>query len=147
MDKSQAILSDIVVFNKYAKYVPETKRRETWDELCETLVNDVCGDRSRCAKPNTDPLMSKEDQAQLVEYMKDMKFIPGGRYLYYAGRPVSYFNNCFSGETTILTSNGMETFKSLVGQEIQVYSPISKQFEYAVMHEHGYQKLNKITLS
>ena len=33
MDKSNKILSDIVVFNKYAKYVPSEKRRETWDEI------------------------------------------------------------------------------------------------------------------
>ena len=33
MDKSNKILSDIVVFNKYAKYVPREKRRETWDEI------------------------------------------------------------------------------------------------------------------
>ena len=24
-----------------------------------------------------------------------MKFIPGGRYLYYAGRPNKFFNNCY----------------------------------------------------
>ena len=35
MDKSQKILSDITIFNKYAKYVPETERRETWEELVE----------------------------------------------------------------------------------------------------------------
>ena len=34
MDISQRILSDITVFNKYAKYTPELKRRETWMELC-----------------------------------------------------------------------------------------------------------------
>jgi len=28
--KSAEILSDIVTFTKYAKYVPEIKRRETW---------------------------------------------------------------------------------------------------------------------
>lgn len=68
---------------------------DTWDALADRLVNDVCGDRSLCAKPNTSPLMSKEDQAQLAEYIKTMKFIPGGRYLYYAGRPTSYYNNCY----------------------------------------------------
>jgi ribonucleoside-diphosphate reductase alpha chain len=40
--------------------------------------------------------MSASDQAQLTQYIIDMKFIPGGRYLYYAGRPVSFFNNCFT---------------------------------------------------
>ena len=33
MDKSNQILSDIVVFNKYAKYLPNKKRRETWSEI------------------------------------------------------------------------------------------------------------------
>ena len=35
MDISQKILSDITVFNKYAKFVPEINRRESWDELVE----------------------------------------------------------------------------------------------------------------
>ena len=69
---------------------------DSWDALANRLVNDVCGDRSLCAKPNTSPLMSREDQAQLTEYIKKMYFIPGGRYLFYAGRPISFFNNCFA---------------------------------------------------
>ena len=32
---------------------------------------------------------------QLKEYITDLKFIPGGRYLYYAGRPNKFFNNCY----------------------------------------------------
>ena len=31
--KSRDILSDITVYMKYAKYVPELNRRETWEEL------------------------------------------------------------------------------------------------------------------
>ena len=57
---------------------------ETWSELSDTLVDDVCSDA-----------MSQADMAQLAEYIRDMKFIPGGRYLYYAGRPNKFFNNCF----------------------------------------------------
>jgi len=68
---------------------------DSWPNLCRRLVNDVCGDRSLTAKPTTYSLMSKADQDQLVQYMIEMKFIPGGRYLYYAGRPASFFNNCF----------------------------------------------------
>ena len=33
MNISQEILSDIVVYNKYAKYLPSKQRRETWEEL------------------------------------------------------------------------------------------------------------------
>lgn len=64
---------------------------DTWDQLAERLVEDVCG--SQWGKKPV--LMSREDRAQLSEYIKEMKFIPGGRYLYYAGRPNHYFNNCF----------------------------------------------------
>jgi hypothetical protein len=30
---SVSILSDITVYNKYAKYIPELERRETWSEI------------------------------------------------------------------------------------------------------------------
>ena len=33
MELSSKILSDITVYMKYAKYLPELNRRETWDEL------------------------------------------------------------------------------------------------------------------
>ena len=35
MDISTKILSDITVYMKYARYIPEKKRRETWKELVE----------------------------------------------------------------------------------------------------------------
>jgi len=60
---------------------------ETWQQLAKTLVDDVC------SAAGTD--MSAEDKAQLVRYIADLKFIPGGRYLYYAGRPNKFFNNCY----------------------------------------------------
>ena len=64
---------------------------DTWPKLCERLIDDVCGTMGG-TKPS---LMSKEDMQQLLEYMVDMKFLAGGRYLYYAGRPYHAFNNCF----------------------------------------------------
>lgn len=57
---------------------------ETWEELCKTLVHHVCSG-----------LIPQSDMEQLIQYMKDMKFIPGGRYLYYAGRAKPFFNNCY----------------------------------------------------
>lgn len=60
---------------------------DTWPKLCERLVEDVCGGKQ--------PLMSDSDRKQLYQYMVDMKFLPGGRYLYYAGRPFHAWNNCY----------------------------------------------------
>ena len=63
---------------------------DTWDALADRLVEDVCGERGK--QP---ALLSKEDRAQLKQYIKEFKFVPGGRYIYYAGRPNSYWNNCY----------------------------------------------------
>ena len=57
---------------------------ETWSSLAAVLVEDVCQSK-----------MSKEDKDDLVNYITDLKFIPGGRYLYYAGRTNKFFNNCY----------------------------------------------------
>jgi ribonucleoside-diphosphate reductase alpha chain len=64
---------------------------DTWDALADRLVEDVCG--TRWGKDRR--LMSEDECAQLAQYIKEMKFVPGGRYLWYAGRKNSYFNNCF----------------------------------------------------
>jgi ribonucleoside-diphosphate reductase alpha chain len=51
----------------------------------------VCGTRGG----TVGRLMSQDDAKQLCQYMKEMKFIPGGRYLYYAGREFKAYNNCY----------------------------------------------------
>ena len=64
---------------------------DTWDALVDRLVDDVCGTRGGTLQA----LMSASDMKDLAEYMKRMAFLPGGRYLYYAGRQFKAFNNCF----------------------------------------------------
>jgi len=71
--------SDDIFKQKYAH-----EGCETWEKLCNTLVHEVC-----------DGYMTKTEVDQLIKYMVDMKFIAGGRYLYYAGRQASYYNNCY----------------------------------------------------
>lgn len=57
---------------------------ETWAELAQTLVTDVCGSH-----------MSADDKDTLIQHITNLKFLPGGRYLYYAGRQRKFFNNCY----------------------------------------------------
>ena len=64
---------------------------DTWDGLSERLVDDVCGPRNERDRP----LLSASDRLDLAQIIKEMKFIPGGRYLYYAGRPAKFYNNCY----------------------------------------------------
>ena len=76
--------------NQFAENIFDLKYRhencETWATLSSTLVHEVC-----------DGLMPKDEVEDLVQYMTDMKFLPGGRYIYYAGRDpeTRYYNNCF----------------------------------------------------
>jgi len=72
--------------NKYAQ-----GPNDTWDALADRLVEDVCGSRG-----GTLPiLMSDNDRRELAQHIKEMRFLPGGRYLYYAGRPYKAYNNCY----------------------------------------------------
>lgn len=60
------------------------KGAETWAELAQTLVDDVCRD-----------FIPQDYKDEIRDMIATMKFIPGGRYLYYAGRPYKAFNNCY----------------------------------------------------
>ncbi|CAB4169955.1 ribonucleotide-diphosphate reductase subunit alpha [uncultured Caudovirales phage] len=64
---------------------------DSWDNLAARVVEDVCGSRWGTERV----LMSDSDRKQLEYYIAEMKFIPGGRYLYYAGRDFKAFNNCY----------------------------------------------------
>ena len=76
--------------NQFAEDIFNLKYRhegcDTWAALSRTLVKEVC-----------EGLMPKSEVEQLTQYMTDMKFMPGGRYLYYAGRDpdTRYYNNCY----------------------------------------------------
>ncbi len=58
--------------------------QESWEDTAKRVVVSVCGQ-----------LLSKEDQEIIIKFIKERKFIPGGRYLYSAGRPLHQVNNCF----------------------------------------------------
>lgn len=71
-----------IFFNKYAH-----DGGDTWNALANRLVDDVCGGKV--------PVLNYGDRQFLVQAIDAKKFIPGGRYLYYAGRPLHAWNNCY----------------------------------------------------
>ena len=79
-------LGETVFRHKYA-----SNAYESWEDRAHTVVNYVCGDMD--GQKNN--LMSKSDRDQLANYISDFKFMPGGRYLWYAGRDARFFNNCY----------------------------------------------------
>ncbi len=57
---------------------------ESWQDLTTKLANEVCG-----------KYLPKGDIADIADIFYHLKALPGGRYLYYAGRPLKAYNNCF----------------------------------------------------
>lgn len=59
-------------------------QQETWADTCKRVVDAVCSQ-----------LLDSTEKDKIYRYMLDRKFIPGGRYLYSAGRSFHQVNNCF----------------------------------------------------
>lgn len=83
MDISQKILSDLTVYMKYAKYVPELNRRETWEELCY---------RNMEMHVKKYPQLKKEIQQVYEEFVLTKKVLPAMRSLQFAGLPMEVNN-------------------------------------------------------
>ena len=83
MEISNKILSDITVYMKYAKYIPDLVRRETWDELV---------DRNRDMHVVQYPKLRKEI-IEAYEYVYDKKVLPSMRSLQFGGKPIEISPN------------------------------------------------------
>jgi ribonucleoside-triphosphate reductase len=82
MDLGLKALSDVTVFSKYAKYLPEVNRRETWDEIV---------DRYEVMMMKKYPKLKKE----IIEnafWIREKKVLPSMRALQFAG-PALEVNN------------------------------------------------------
>jgi len=76
---SQDILSDITVHMKYARYIPEINRRETWEELVERNVS---------MHVRKYPHMKDEIQKVYKEFVFTKKVLPSMRSLQFAGKSI-----------------------------------------------------------
>ena len=83
MNITQEILSDIVVYNKYAKYLPTEQRRETWDELVT---------RNKEMHQGKFPQL-KEEIEDVYKMVYDKKVLPSMRSLQFAGKPIDINNS------------------------------------------------------
>ena len=77
------ILSDITVHMKYAKYIPELNRRETWAELVDRNVA-----MHKKKYPN---LTNEIDEA--YSYVYNKQILPSMRSLQFAGKPIEISPN------------------------------------------------------
>ena len=126
------ILSEITVHMKYAKYIPELNRRETWEELVT---------RNKDMHIKKYPKLTVEIE-NVYSYVYDKKVLPSMRSLQFGGKPIEIspnrLYNCsylpidhtdgFS-ETMFLLLSGCGVGYSVQQHHIQKLPHITKPFE------------------
>jgi ribonucleoside-diphosphate reductase alpha chain len=83
MDASQKILSDLTVYMKYAKFVPELNRRETWEELVTRNMN---------MHIKKYPSL-KDEIKDVYQMVYDKKVLPSMRSMQFGGKPIEISPN------------------------------------------------------
>ena len=72
------LLSNVIIYNKYAKYIPELKRRETWEEIITRYLTMMCKKYPKL----TDDIMING------QYLYDKKVLPSMRAIQFAGAAI-----------------------------------------------------------
>ena len=83
MEVSNQILSEITVYMKYAKYVPELNRRESWEELVT---------RNKEMHIKKYPKL-KDEIEEKYKFVYDKKILPSMRSLQFGGKPIEISPN------------------------------------------------------
>ena len=83
MELSKEILSEITIFLKYAKYLPEQHRRETWHELVT---------RNKEMHQKKYPQLHDEIE-QVYKFVHDKRVLPSMRSMQFAGKPIEISPN------------------------------------------------------
>ncbi len=133
MELNQQILSDIIVYMKYARYLPELKRRETWDEICT---------RYQHMMTEKYPHQSLEIEDAML-WVRQKKVLPSMRAMQFAGTAIARNNsriyNCaylpvddiraFS-ETMFLLLGGTGVGYSVQYHHVEKLPPIHKALKH-----------------
>jgi ribonucleoside-diphosphate reductase alpha chain len=131
MELSNKILSDITVHMKYAKYIPELNRRETWEELVT---------RNKNMHIKRYPKL-KEEIELTYKFVYDKKVLPSMRSMQFAGKPIEISPNrvyncaflpidhvdAFS-ETMFLLLGGTGVGYSVQKHHVETLMPINKPY-------------------
>jgi len=78
MEISGQILSDVTTYMKYAKYLPDARRRETWEEIIT---------RNKLMHLKKFPQLAEDIEAA-YKYVYDKQVLPSMRSAQFAGKPI-----------------------------------------------------------
>jgi ribonucleoside-triphosphate reductase len=132
MELASEILSNITVYMKYAKYIPELNRRETWDEL-------VTRNKQMHIKKYPD---LEEQIEKVYKLVYEKKVLPSMRSLQFGGKPIEISPNRVYNcaylpidhvdsfhETMFLLLGGTGVGYSVQKHHVSKLPPINKPYE------------------
>ena len=132
MELASEILSNITVYMKYAKYIPELNRRETWDEL-------VTRNKQMHIKKYPD---LKDQIEKVYKLVYEKKVLPSMRSLQFGGKPIEISPNRVYNcaylpidhvdsfhETMFLLLGGTGVGYSVQKHHVSKLPPINKPYE------------------
>jgi len=129
MELNQHILSDLIIYMKYARYLPDLKRREVWPEICARYENMMIEKYPKLA----------DDIRHWMQFVYQKKVLPSMRAMQFAGTAIARNNsriyNCaylpvddvraFS-ETLFLLLGGTGVGYSVQYHHVEKLPPIQK---------------------
>jgi ribonucleoside-triphosphate reductase len=83
MELNQQILSNIIIYMKYARYIPELQRRELWPEICARYQNMMVEKYPKL----------KDEIADVMKFVEARKVLPSMRAMQFAGTPITKNNS------------------------------------------------------
>ena len=138
---SVAELQNYTFVSKYARWIPEKKRRETWKESVDRVKGMMLEQYPEV----------EEDIEWAYDMMHKKRVLGSQRALQFGGTPILKHNariyNCLGKETSFITITGVKTFQDFEdGDEITVLTHLGN-WKNAIVRNYGKQTLKRISFS
>ncbi len=145
-------LGEFVFYRTYSRLKPNNQK-ETFFEVLKR-VTEGCYEiqRRHCRKIHVpwDFGKAQASAQEMFDHMWNFKFLPPGRGLWCMGTPFVFergsaaLNNCFRGDTEIITSSGTKQISDLVGTEQELLTAGGKWIK-APIKSFGRQEIYQLT--
>ena len=133
-------LQDYTFVSKYARYLPEQKRREAWGEAVE---------RVRDMHVRRYPQI-EQDIIWAFEQVKQRRVLGSQRALQFGGSPIEKKNariyNCLGVETEFITSEGVKRFSDFKDRDTVVVMSHLGKWRKATVKCYGKDQLYKVSV-
>ena len=125
-------LSELTFLSKYSR-LKEDGSKEQWQDVCQRCVEGMYSILKDWCKHNRTPwneFKAQRAAQDAYDRMFHFKWTPPGRGLWSMGTPFvhenqsnSSLNNCFGGETQVITAeHGITTLIEILGEDVTIYT-------------------------